>query len=72
MKDREPFSEFKARFISLAIKGHISELEWPFYLYLALRVPNIAVKRFFNSSFDEMCKHLTAFELERRLAPIIV
>ena len=29
------------------------------------------VKRFFDSSFDEMCKHLTAFELERRSAPIV-
>lgn len=75
MKDREPFSEFKARFISLAIKGHVSEPEWPFYLWQkispALRVPNMAVKRFFDSSFDEMCKHLTAFELERRSAPIV-
>ncbi|EMD58078.1 hypothetical protein COCSADRAFT_165932 [Bipolaris sorokiniana ND90Pr] len=31
----------------------------------------MAVKRFFDSSFDEMCKHLTAFELERRSAPIV-
>ena len=27
MKDRELFLEFKARFISLAIEGHISKLE---------------------------------------------
>ena len=32
IKDRELFLEFKARFINLAIKGHVSELEWPFYL----------------------------------------
>ena len=76
MKDREPFLEFKARFISLAIKGYVSELEWPFYLWQkispALRVPNMAVKRFFDSSFNKICKYLTAFELERRSAPIIV
>lgn len=75
MKDRELFPEFKARFISLAIKGHVSEPEWPFYLWQkispALRVPNMSVKRFFDSSFDEMCKHLTAYELERRSAPIV-
>ncbi|KAF5846487.1 hypothetical protein GGP41_003894 [Bipolaris sorokiniana] len=64
IKDREPFLEFKARFISLAIKGHQK-------ISPALRVPNMAVKRFFNSSFDEIYKHLTTFELERRLAPII-
>ncbi|KAL6170079.1 hypothetical protein ACJQWK_03072 [Exserohilum turcicum] len=49
MKDRELFPEFKARFISLAIKGHVSELEWPFYLWQkispALRVPNMPASK---------------------------
>ena len=32
----------------------------------------MSVKRFFNSSFNEMCKHLTTYKLEKRLAPIIL
>lgn len=74
MKDRETFTEFKARFINLGIKGVVAKSEWPFYLWEkitpALRVPNIGFKRQFKDSFEEMCLHLTAFDMERRNTPI--
>lgn len=74
MDKKETFPEFKAKFISAAVKGSVSKSEWFFYLWEkiipALRAPNLGFKHTWNKSFDRMVQHLTAFDMERRNAPI--
>ena len=74
MDKRESFPAFKARFISAAIKGSVSRSEWPFYLWEKitsnLRVPNLGFRRSWGNSFEQMVEHLTAYDMERRNAPI--
>ena len=74
MEKRETFTEFKARFISLAVKGSVSKSEWSFYLWEkitpALRVPNLGFKYLWDNSFDKMVKHLAAYDMEKRNSPI--
>ncbi|USP73300.1 uncharacterized protein yc1106_00574 [Curvularia clavata] len=73
MDKKETFAEFKAKFISAAVKGSVSKSEWFFYLWEkitpALRVPNLGFKHQWNNSFDKMIQHLTAFDTERRNTP---
>ncbi|KAH7554700.1 hypothetical protein BM1_07361 [Bipolaris maydis] len=70
MEKKETFPEFKARFISAAVKGSVSRLEWFFYLWEkitpALRMPNLGFKHLWAGSFEKMVQHLTAFDMERR------
>ena len=76
MEKGETFPAFKARFLSTAIKGHVSESEWFFYLWEKitpnLRVPNLGFKLNWNNDFAQMVRHLTAFDMERRNAPVSV
>ena len=74
MDKRETFTEFKARFISLAVKGSVSKSEWSFYLWEkitpTLRVPNLGFKYLWDNSFDKMVKHLAAYDMEKKNSPV--
>lgn len=74
MGRKETFTEFKAHFISAAVKGSVSRPEWFFYLWEkitpALRAPNLGFKHLWAGSFEKMVQHLTAFDMERRNAPL--
>jgi hypothetical protein len=70
MRDNETFPEFKARFLSLAIQGKVSESEWFFYLWEKisdrLRYAAGPVKILWNNSFPMAIQHLTSLDRERR------
>jgi hypothetical protein len=76
MEKEETFPSFKAKFLSAAIMGSVSKSEWCFYLWEkitpSLRVPNLGFRRFWKDDFALMVEHLTAFDMERRNAPVIV
>ena len=69
-RETEPFSDFKARFISLAIQGKVAESEWFFYLWEKiterLRYAAGPVKIMWNSNFTTAVQHLTSICRERR------
>jgi len=73
MSSKETFAEFKAKFLSAAIRGKVHRDEWALYLWEkitpSLRAPNIGFKPLWNNSFDKMVAHLLAFDSERRNAP---
>jgi hypothetical protein len=70
----ETFPAFKAKFLSAAIKGSVSKLEWSFYLWEkitpSLQVPNLGFKRSWKDEFAPIVEHLTAFDMERRNTPV--
>src|SRR5271156_1411746 len=71
-KGFETFPAFKARFISLATLGGVSESEWPYFLWdkltPRLREAAIPAKTSWQGSFTKMTSHLTSIDYERRLA----
>jgi len=74
MSKGETFPAFKARFISAATKGFVPKSEWFFYMWEkitpSLRMPNLGFKHLWDNSFEAMVEHLTAFDMERRNAPL--
>jgi hypothetical protein len=68
--ENEPFLEFKASFISLAIQGKVAESEWFFYLWEKiterLRYSAGPVKILWNNEFPKAVQHLTSICRERR------
>lgn len=73
MEKNETFPAFKARFLSMAIRGDVPRSEWNHYMWMkitpGLRIPSLGFKRSWNNSFDLMVEHLTAFDMERRRTP---
>lgn len=70
---KETFPEFKAKFISAAIRGRVHPDEWKMYLWEkitpSLRTPNLGFKHLWNT-FEQMVSHLTAYDSERRNPPL--
>lgn len=70
MNERESFTDFKARFISLAIQGNVTNSEWFFYcwekLTPQLRNASAPIKILWEGDFNKMTSHLTSLDKERR------
>jgi hypothetical protein len=66
----ESFTEFKARFLSKAIRGKVYKSEWPFYLWNKitpfLRNATLSVKMQWDNDFQKMITHLTSVDIERQ------
>ena len=66
----ETFSEFQSRFLSLAIRGNVAELEWFFYLWQKLtpqlRATTTSWKSQWNGNYHTMVTHLLSIDTERR------
>ena len=66
----ETFPEFKARFLTLAIEGEVSETEWFFYLWNkltpGLRSATVGFKLHWDNDYQKMVRHLTSIDMERR------
>jgi hypothetical protein len=70
METTESFTEFKARFLSKAIRGKVYKSEWPFYLWNKitpfLRNATLSVKMQWDNDFQKMTTHLTSVDIERQ------